>query len=92
MNKEILECVLKKNWKDVSPEKVVSLVIVPAVESYVNFLSTVDRFNLKVILKNGRTVKKSLIIKVAHTDKLIDAFNKRLNTFKNETIVGIYSL
>ncbi|CAH1406874.1 unnamed protein product [Nezara viridula] len=87
MEKEILECVLKRNCKDLTPEKVVSLEIVPAVEKYVNFLSSVNRYNLKVVLGNGRTVKKSLFVKTASTDAFIDAFNNRLGTFKNETMM-----
>lgn len=91
MDKDILECILKKNWKDATPEKVVSLETVPAVRKFVNFLSSVNRCNLKVILKNGRTAKKSIIIKTANADEVIDALNRRLGTFKNETIMyGIF--
>ncbi|XP_014278700.1 uncharacterized protein [Halyomorpha halys] len=84
MDKEILECVLKRNWKDSTPEKVVSMEVVPAVGKFVNFLSTVNRYNFKIILGNGRTAKKSLFIKTSSTDESIIAYNEGRGTFKTE--------
>ncbi|XP_014278682.1 uncharacterized protein [Halyomorpha halys] len=84
MEKEILECVLKRNWKDSTPVKVVSMEVVPAVANDVNFLSTVKRYNLKVILGNGRTAKKSFFVKTSSGEGTVSNFTEKLSTFKTE--------
>ncbi|XP_014278708.1 uncharacterized protein [Halyomorpha halys] len=87
MDKNILETVLRRNWKETSLEKVVSVEGLPAVEKNMNFLSDVKRLTLKVVLGSGRVVNKSVIMKVQGTDPMEFQFefNKRFNTFKTET-------
>ncbi|XP_014278706.1 uncharacterized protein [Halyomorpha halys] len=87
MDKDVLERVIKSNWKETSLKKVISIESVPAVGKNLNFLSSVERLNLKVVLGNGRVVKKSLIRKVLGSDanEFQTEFNGKYNPFKTET-------
>ncbi|CAH1406876.1 unnamed protein product [Nezara viridula] len=88
MDKDILESVLKRNWREVSLEKIVSVESSPAVGKHLNFLSNVDRLNIKAILGNGRIAKKSLIIKLCTvTGEFQSKFNGKYDTFKTETMM-----
>ncbi|CAH1406875.1 unnamed protein product [Nezara viridula] len=88
MDKDILESVLKRNWKESSLEKIVSVESSPAVAKNLNFLSTVDRLKLKSILGNGKVVNKSLIIKLGtNPNEFQSEFNGRYDTFRKEVMM-----
>ncbi|XP_066905607.1 uncharacterized protein [Halyomorpha halys] len=86
MDKNILEAVLTKSWKETSMKKVISVEGIPAVGKNLNFLSDVVRLTLKVVLGNGRFVNKSVIMKIrGESNDFQVEFNAKFNTFKTET-------
>ncbi|XP_014278707.1 uncharacterized protein [Halyomorpha halys] len=89
MDKDILQSALKRNWKENCLEKIISSESAPAVGKNLNFLSTVERLNLKVVLGNGRVANKSIVWKFQSHDaqEFQNEFNKKYSTFKIETLM-----
>ncbi|CAH1406877.1 unnamed protein product [Nezara viridula] len=88
MDKDILESVLKRNCGETSLEKVISVENVPAVGKNISFLSTVSRLNMKVLLRDGKVVNKSLIIKLfTESNEVQSEFYRKYNTFKTEILM-----
>lgn len=88
MEKEVLELVLKKHWKSSSVHSILELNVSPGAKAHEGWLSTVTRFTMKAVLKNGRLATRKLIMKFAECrDKESSEFIKNYNAFKIETMM-----
>ncbi|XP_014274031.1 uncharacterized protein [Halyomorpha halys] len=88
MEKELLELVLRRHCKASSIDSILDLKVSPGAKDHEGWLSTVTRFTMKVVLKNGRLATKRLIMKFAQCrDKESSEFIKDYNVFKIETMM-----
>nr|XP_014275719.1 uncharacterized protein LOC106680487 isoform X2 [Halyomorpha halys] len=85
---EILEVVLTKKNESREIAKLLSVTAEPAVEEYQNFLSTIKRLRVKAVLKNGRIVNCTYILKDSYTEEeCFKSFIKDNSVFKVETMM-----
>lgn len=88
MDKELLESALRRYGQATTVERVISMEIESALPKGENYLSTIYRATLKVVLGNGRLAKRSLIIKVVPTEKARTELVKNMGVFKSESMVS----
>nr|XP_014294801.1 uncharacterized protein LOC106693016 [Halyomorpha halys] len=85
MEKEVLECILNCKRKENAICKVLVVESSPAVEKFRNFLSTVSRLQLRVILRNGRLATRYLISKEAQPNTIMgQQFVDEYDPFRTE--------
>ncbi|XP_073983337.1 uncharacterized protein isoform X1 [Rhodnius prolixus] len=84
MDKEYLEILLRTKKNDMQVTKIISLEYTPAVDKGENYMSTMLRYKLVVLLVSGETAVKHLIVKSLPKSENHCAFVKEFSYFKNE--------
>lgn len=88
MDKEYLEILLRTKKNDMQVTKIISLEYTPAVDKGENYMSTMLRYKLVVLLVSGETAVKHLIVKSLPKSENHCAFVKEFSYFKNEIYVS----
>ena len=80
---------VRQRWKDDSSiQSVISVDREPAVSKGENFLSTVSRVTVKVVLGNGRLATRRFILKEIPKEEFTLNICKKSGIFKLETTVS----
>lgn len=87
MDHGVLENILKNADKEKAVQSVLSVEEVIPITEFINYKSTFNRIVVKVVLGNGKTVKKSLILKNPQTENGA-VTEKTLNLFDTEIKVS----
>uniref|UniRef100_A0A023F6I7 Putative ecdysteroid kinase n=1 Tax=Triatoma infestans TaxID=30076 RepID=A0A023F6I7_TRIIF len=89
MEKEYLEIIVRRKQNDMRVKKIVSVECKPALDKGENFMSTLLRYKLVVLLGSGETAVKHLIVKSLPDTEDHSAFLQEYSFFKNE--IHVYS-
>lgn len=84
-----MECILKKFNSDNSVVAVLSADSSGGIDNLGNFMSSVFRLNLKVVLGSGRLARRRLFVKVAEDcHEALTEIQSEYEVFKIETLVS----
>ncbi|XP_014274328.1 uncharacterized protein [Halyomorpha halys] len=87
MERQVLEEVLKKFDSDESVTKLLDISIEPALKKGENYMSDIIRVKTNVVLGNGRTIKRSFIIKKKIEGYVMNDVAKELDIFRLEAMM-----
>lgn len=90
MDREVLETVIKRSFKDQAIARVIDAQAESALPKGENYLSMILRIQMKVVLGNGRVTNRNLIVKRREGSKSIVVMMR--DFFKVEAKVSTYLL
>ena len=88
MDKEVLEVALKRFAKNCNLQRIIEVNKEPAVPKGENYSSMISRIKMKIVLGNGRTATRTVIVKEVKPSELSENLENKHNYLRAEAKVS----